>query len=75
MKTTKAPVTSKPKKTSETGKADRSKKISTGKSVPTEEEIRLKAKEIYHERIARGEHGTSADDWHKAEKLLKGSKK
>jgi hypothetical protein len=75
MKTKKTPATSRLKKTSETGKTGRSKKISTGKSNPTEEEIRDKAKEIYHERIARGEHGTSVDDWLMAEKLLKGSKK
>jgi hypothetical protein len=75
MKTTKAQATSKPKKTSETGKTGRSKKVTTGKSGPTEEEIREKAKEIYHERIASGEYGTSEDDWLKAEQLLKGSKK
>jgi hypothetical protein len=75
MKTTKAQATSKPKKTSETGKTGRSKKVTTRKSGPSEEEIRAKAKEIYHERIARGEHGTTVDDWLKAEKLLKGSKK
>jgi hypothetical protein len=75
MKTTKAQATSKQKKTSETGKADRSKKVTTSKSGPSEEEIRDKAREIYHERMARGEHGTSVDDWIKAEELLKGSKK
>jgi hypothetical protein len=75
MKTTKTKATNKQMKTSETGKASGSKKVTTSKSSPTEEEIRIKAKEIYHERIARGEHGTSADDWNKAEKLLKGSKK
>jgi hypothetical protein len=72
MKTTKAQATSKQKKTSETGKAVETKKVTSG---PSEKEIRDKAREIYLERIARGEHGTSADDWHKAEKLLKGLKK
>jgi hypothetical protein len=75
MKTTKAQVTSKPKKTSETGKTDRNKKVTSRKSGPTEEEIREKAKEIYNERIARREYGTPEDDWLKAEQLLKGSKK
>jgi hypothetical protein len=75
MKTIKAKATSKQKKTSETGKPGRSKKVTTRKSGPTEEEIRDKAKEIYHERMARGELGTTIDDWLKAEKLLKGSKK
>jgi hypothetical protein len=75
MKTTKAKAIGKPKKTSETAKPGRSKKVTTKKSGPTEEEIREKAKEIYHERIARREHGTAEDDWLKAEQLLKGSKK
>ncbi len=38
---------------------------------PSEEEIRLKAEEIYYERIARGEHGTPESDWLEAEKLLR----
>ena len=75
MKISKAQVTSKPKKTSVTGKTGRNKKVTTRKSGPTEEEIREKAKEIYNERIARREHGTPEDDWLKAEQLLKGSKK
>lgn len=64
MKTSKAKTISKPKKTS-----------GTSKSEPGEEEIRDKAKEIYHQRIARGENGTPLDDWFKAEDFLKGSKK
>jgi hypothetical protein len=75
MKTTKVQKTSKQKKTSDIGKADRSKKVAARKSGPSEEEIRVKAREIYHDRIARGEHGTTVDDWLKAEELLKGSKK
>jgi len=38
----------------------------------TEEQIREKAKEVYHDRLKRGEYGTALDDWHRAEKLLKG---
>jgi len=73
IKTAKSKGTSKPKKASGTGVAEKSKKAATGKSAPTEEQIRKKAEEIYHQRIKRGEHGTAVDDWKKAEKLLKGS--
>jgi hypothetical protein len=73
MKTTKANAVSKPKKTTDAGKGLKKKKITTGKNVVTEEEIREKAMEIYYERIARGEHGTPESDWHEAEELLKGS--
>jgi hypothetical protein len=75
MKTTKAKTTSKPKKTTVTAKTGISRKATTSKSGPTEEEIRAKAKEIFQERMGRGENGTSVDDWLKAEALLKGSKK
>jgi hypothetical protein len=73
MKTAKAKTTSKPKKTSDTGKALKAKKVAPGKYVPSEDEIREKAREIYYERIARGEHGTAEADWREAEELLKGS--
>ena len=72
MKTTKTKTVSKPKKTSGTAKTPK-KKVSPGKYVPTEEEIREKAREIYYERIARGEHGSPDSDWREAEELLKGS--
>jgi hypothetical protein len=73
MKTTKTKTESKPKKTSEAGKTLKKKNVTKGKYVPTEEEIREKAREIYYERIARGEHGTPENDWREAEELLKGS--
>ena len=73
MKTAKAKTTSKPKKASDTGKASKTKKVAPGKYIPSEEEIREKAREIYFERIARGEHGTAEADWREAEELLKGS--
>jgi hypothetical protein len=73
MKTSKVKTISKPKKTSEAAKESKRKKIIASKFIPSEEEIRKKADEIYYERIARGEHGTAIDDWHKAEKLLRGS--
>jgi hypothetical protein len=73
MKTTKANAVSKPKKTTDAGKALKKKKITTGKNVVSEDKIREKAMEIYYERISRGEHGTPESDWHEAEELLKGS--
>jgi hypothetical protein len=73
MKTSKTNAISKPKTTSVAGKAVKSKKVSSSKSEPSDEEIRNKAREIYYERIARGEHGTPENDWLEAEKLLKGS--
>jgi hypothetical protein len=39
-------------------------------SSPTEEEIREKAKEIYLQRIDRGENGTAEDDWLEAKKYF-----
>ena len=75
MKTSKAKTTSKPKQAPVTGKVVKSNKVTVIKSGPGEEEIRAKAKEIYLERIARGEHGTPENDWHKAEQLLKDTKK
>jgi hypothetical protein len=59
MKTSKAKTISNPKKTSEAGKESKRKNVTASKSIPSEEEIRKKADEIYYERIARGEHGTA----------------
>jgi hypothetical protein len=72
MKTTKGKTISKPKKTSTATKTTAKKKPATAKYVPTEDEIREKAREIYYERISRGEHGTPEADWREAEELLKG---
>jgi hypothetical protein len=73
MKTSKAKTISKPKKPSMAGKESKRKKVAADKSIPSEEDIRKKADEIYHQRTARGEYGTALDDWHKAEEFLKGS--
>jgi len=54
MKTSKTKAVNRPKKTSESREAVKSEKVSTSKSGPSEEEIRKKAKEIYHERIPVG---------------------
>ena len=72
MKTAKTKTVSQPKKTASERKIPKSKKTPAGKYVPTEDEIREKAMEIYYERIARGEHGTPEDDWREAEELLRG---
>ena len=75
-KVTKAEAPSKAgktKKVTKVSKPVKSKKVASGKSLPTEEEIRTKAKEIYLQRIERGENGNAIDDWRKAEELLKGN--
>jgi hypothetical protein len=72
MKTTKAKTTSTAKKSPSAVKTAKAKKPSVSKAEPTEEEIRMKAQEIYDQRMHKGEHGTASDDWHKAERLLKG---
>ena len=72
-KTVKAKPVSKPKKASDAGKTIKKNKVTSGKNVPSEEDIREKAREIYYERISRGEHGTPEGDWREAEELLKGS--
>jgi hypothetical protein len=77
MKTTKAKTASKPKKTTKAGKAVKKKEVTTRKKVsavsyiPTEDEIRQKANEVYLQRMAHGEVGTAMDDWNKAIELLK----
>jgi hypothetical protein len=73
MKTAKAKTVRQPKKTAETSKTPKKKKVAPVKNIPGEEEIRQKAREIYFERISRGEHGTPEDDWREAEQLLMGS--
>jgi hypothetical protein len=72
MKTTKAKTAVKPKKAAGKGKPVMKKKVASVKNQPSEEEIREKAREIYYERVSRGEHGTPEGDWREAEELLKG---
>ena len=72
MKTAKTKTVRQPKKTTSDAKASRARKTSPSKYVPREDEIREKAREIYYERIARGEHGTPEDDWREAEEILRG---
>lgn len=73
MKETKTKAAAKPKKAADTAKPVRKKKAASDKKMPTEDEIREKAREIYYERMARGEHGSPEGDWHEAEELLKNS--
>jgi len=70
-KIVKAAAPAKPKKAAPAAKKAVTKKATSTKSVPDTELIRKKAQEIYHARIARGEHGTADGDWHLAEKLIK----
>ena len=74
MKTSKEQGNAKPKKTSAGGKSVKAKKVTSIKSGPTEEDIREKAKEIYYERMARGEYRTAEDDWMEAEEFLRNIK-
>lgn len=71
MKTTKSK--SKAEEVSKTKKATKRVKNKNVNFVPTEEEIRNKADELYHQRIERGESGTAEHDWREAEKLLRDS--
>jgi hypothetical protein len=67
----KAKTTRAPKESSSTSKIVETRRVKTVKSIPGVDEIRLKAQEIYNDRLVRGEQGTAEDDWLKAEKLLK----
>ncbi len=71
--TTKSKLASKTGKTSRTGNELKNKSNTAGHAQPTEDQIREKAKQIYHERLKRGEYGTALDDWNTAERQLKGS--
>jgi hypothetical protein len=74
MKTSKGKAPGNAKKTTEATKTVKSRKVTTIKSEPSEEEIREKAREIYYERISRGEHGTAESDWHEAKDILSKSR-
>ena len=71
MKTQKEKVVSKTKNPAKKAAAPKRARTTTNKTTPTEDEIREKAREIYYERMARGEHGTPEDDWHEAESILR----
>jgi hypothetical protein len=68
-------TTGKAKKNAAASKTVKTKTANVVKQVPTEDEIRSKAQEIYNARISLGEHATPEEDWLQAEKLLKGNKR
>jgi hypothetical protein len=68
MKTAK--TVSRQKKSNMDKEPIKNKKTTEAKKGPGEEDIRQKALEIYHMRIKSGEHGTPADDWFEAERVL-----
>jgi len=69
MKTTKSIKGS--KEVSKVKAPSKKKKISIEKYIPSEEEIREKANELYLQRMERGENATAENDWIEAEKLLR----
>ncbi|NLM93128.1 MAG: hypothetical protein GX168_09325 [Bacteroidales bacterium] len=76
MKTTESKkTTTKATKATSERPAAKPKRVTAGKPEPDEEAVRRKAHEIYNERISRGESGTPEEDWYKAQKTLKKSKK
>jgi hypothetical protein len=68
-------TTAKTKKTAAASKTVKTKTAKVVKQVPTHDEIRAKAQEIYNKRISSGVHATPEEDWLNAEKLLIGKKK
>jgi len=76
MATKKTVAPAKAKNAAPVAKTGVAKKSATAKKSSDFEAIRKKAEEIYHARIARGEHGTADGDWLLAEQSLKkGGKK
>jgi hypothetical protein len=69
MKTSK--TNSKSGNSSKEAETVKSKKVTASISLPHEEEIRERAREIYHQRVERGEHGTPENDWFDAENYLR----
>jgi len=68
----KAKTTSNNKKAVTDTKTIKVRKSKSAASLPGEHDIRIKAQEIYNDRIFRGDNGTAEEDWLKAERLLKG---
>jgi len=74
MKTTKSTTVPNSIRTSRNSEPVKVAKPLVRRARPSEEEIRKKAEEIYHQRISRGEQGNAVDDWRKAEELLSGAR-
>lgn len=60
----------KSKKNSKIQDSKGSKVVVAARPKPTEEDIRNKASELYHERIQSGEHGSAEEDWAEAERYF-----
>jgi len=67
----KVKASSRNKKTVPASKTGKERKAKSITSLPGENDIRIKAQEIYNDRIFSGVHGTPEEDWLKAERLLK----
>lgn len=78
MKTAKATktakTTKKPVSVKKTAKSTKAEEVATKRHMPTQDEIRAKAKQIYEQRIAHGVSGTPEGDWIKAEDYFKNLK-
>jgi hypothetical protein len=72
MKGSKENPAVKARRTVTPARSTRSRKKPGSLNGPTEDQIRIKAQEIYNDRISSGVWGTPEDDWHKAEELLRG---
>lgn len=68
-------TTANPKKSTSASTAAKPKKVTPSKPEPDEEAVRQKAHQIYLDRMSRGESATPEEDWDKALKALKKSKK
>lgn len=73
MKSTKETGKQKSKKNSRKQETYQSIDANTVKPVPSEDDIRQKAKEIYHGRLTRGENGSALTDWLNAESFFYGA--
>ena len=51
-------------------KAAPAKKKTTSRKKITSEDIRIRAQQIYHDRLTKGQHGDEVSDWLSAEKEL-----
>lgn len=56
--------------TKTTVKKTTTRKATGKKNLPSEDQIRQKAHELYLQRVARGEGGSETEDWNKAIELL-----
>jgi len=74
MKSKSESTAKKPKKVSSEIKKTTIKREVKKPAGPTEDQIRVKAEELYRERISKNIPGTQEGDWLTAEKILKNQK-